>query len=150
MALVSITGNAWDHGRRVVPAVWKPRLWVRPVGDRVAAGLMVGSSVQATLDPVSGAFSVEVEGGLDYVMWMDWLIPGMELEPPSDRARGFAEWPRFNAASGGSVESLPTRGVSWRGVVFGYGPPDASYVNVIYVDISGVNPVIYGPEGATV
>ena len=70
MALVSITGNAWDHGRRVVPAVWKPRLWVRPVGDRVAAGLMVGSSVQATLDPVSVSYPFRRSRTLPALCWV--------------------------------------------------------------------------------
>lgn len=127
MALVTITGNAWDHSRQVIPAELQPRLWAKPLGDRVSGSLLAGVESRATLDPVSGAFMVAVEGNLDYRMVMDWLVPGQEEEAPGGRARTFAEWPVFNSASGGAIQDLPGAPISSATVLVQLAPPPPGY-----------------------
>lgn len=95
MALVTITGNAWDHSRAPIPASLQPRLWFRPIAAHISGSLLAGVEVQATLTASTGAFTVKVESGpgLKYRVSMDWLVPGQETEPPENRARSYVEWP---------------------------------------------------------
>lgn len=147
MALVTITGNAWDHSRKVIPAGLQPRLWARPVADEISGSLLVGVSSRATLNTASGAFSVQLESDLDYAMWMDWLIPGQETEPPADRARGYAQWPRFNSGAGGPIGSLlPPRP---SGTIYAeLGPPPDEADGMLWIDLTDVTSdgaLVYSP-----
>ena len=148
MALVTITGNAWDHSQKVIPASQAPRLWARPLRDRIAGSLLAGVESRATLNLTTGAFFVDLESDLDYVMVMDWLIAGQETEPAGNRARGYAEWPVFNSAGGGPISSLfppaPT-GV----IVAELGPPPAGAEGVVWIDLTNVSAdgaLVYAPE----
>lgn len=148
MAKVRVTGNAWDHSQKVIPAELQPRLFARPLGDRIAGSLLVGVESQATLNPTTGAFSVDVESGLDYRMFMDWLVPGQESEPPALRARAYAEWATFNAGGGGDIGALITSGLA--GNIFaGLTPPPTSFSGT-WIDLSDVTAdgaLVYGPGG---
>lgn len=110
MALVQVTGSAWDHMRVELPASQHPRLWFRPKGSSVGnAGLMTDGSILANLNLGTGAFTVDLESdpGVQYQPWMDYLIPGQENEPPGDRARGYVEWEFwFYAGNGGPIQDL--------------------------------------------
>lgn len=147
MAKVTVTGNAWDHSRKVIPASLMPRLFARPPADRISGSLLVGVESQATLNTTTGYFTVEVESGLDYQMVMDWLVPGQETEPPANRARAHAEWPVFNSAGGGPISSLfppvPT------GQIYAeLGPPPPG-TNVVWIDLTDVTSdgaLVYSPE----
>lgn len=144
MALVTVTGNAWDNSHVVIPAALQPRLWAKPTGDRIAGSLLIGVESQATLNPTTGAFSVEVESDLDYQMVMDWLIPGQETEPPEQRSRDHAEWPIFNSAGGGDIGSLfpPIPA----GTIFAVlGPPPEGTRGITWIDLTDVT-----AEGALV
>lgn len=149
MALVTVTGNAWDHSRDVIPADLHPRLFARPTADRIAGSLLVGVESQATLNPTTGAFTVKLESGLDYRMVMDWLLPGQETEPPERRARTYAEWPPFNSGSGGTIGSLfPPRATGT--IVAELGPPPGSAEGVVWIDLTDVTAdgaLVYSPGG---
>lgn len=149
MAKVTVTGNAWDHSREVIPSELRPRLWARPVADQIAGSLLVGVSSRASLNLTTGAFAIELESGLDYTMWMDWLMPGQESEPPGDRAMGRAEWPVFNSASGGSISALfPAKATGTIVAELAPPPPEAS--GIIWIDLTDVTSegvLVYGPGG---
>lgn len=150
MALVTITGNAWDHSGKVIPAELMPRLWATPLDDRVSGGLLTGTKSRATLHPVTGAFTVEVESDLDYRMEMDWLIPGQQYTETGDYARSFAQWPRFNAAGGGPIGSLilpKPSGV----IVAETSPPPESAERMVWIDLTDVTSEgvqVYAPDGS--
>ena len=113
MALVDVTGNVWDHARRPLSSTLLPRLWFAPVKPTTLAGLMTGAEVPATLDSVSGAFSVRLEADGVYQPRLDWVAPGQETEPPERRARGYEEWPfTFSPGPGGGpIDQLPSTAV---------------------------------------
>lgn len=137
MALVTITGNAWDHSRKPIPADLRPRLFARPLDDRIAGSLLAGVSSRVTLNATTGAFSIQVESDLDYRMWMDWLLPGQQDERVEFQARHMAEWPVFNSAGGGTIGSLlPPKqsGV----IVAELGAPPASAQRMVWIDLTDV------------
>src|SRR5690606_2362174 len=73
MALVTITGNAWDHNRAVVPSTLRPQLGFRPLKTSMAAGLMTDREVWASsFSASSGSFSVSLEQDVSYVPFMRW------------------------------------------------------------------------------
>jgi len=150
MAIVTVTGNAWDHSRRVIPAVLQPRLFARPVGDQIAGALLAGVSSRATLNTTTGAFSIELESDLDYRMWMDWLIPGQEDERVEYQARNHAEWPLFNSAGGGPIGTLiPAKPTGT--IVAELGPPPDAAERVVWIDLTDVTSegvLVYADGGA--
>jgi len=146
VALVTVTGNVWDHSRDPIPAESEPELWFRPAASTIAGSLLAGIESQATLNVATGAFEVELESapGIQYTPVLRWLVnPGSELER---RAYGYTEFPAFNPGAGGDIGTLPPY-VTVNGIVAGYGPPPAELTDVFYLDISGPKPVLYGPEG---
>lgn len=146
MAKVRVSGNAWDHSQAVIPNELQPRLFAKPLADRVSGSLLVGVESRAVLNPTTGVFFVDVESGLDYVMCMDWLFPGQEGEPPEMRARGYAEWPPFNSSGGGDIGTLIQSGTGGN-VAAGLVPPPASFGSA-YINLSDVNAdgaLVYAP-----
>jgi hypothetical protein len=137
MALVTVTGNAWDHSRKPIPADLQPRLFARPLDDRIAGSLLAGVSSRATLNATTGAFSIQVESDLDYRMWMDWLLPGQQDQRVEFQARDMAEWPVFNSAGGGPIGSLLPPNAS--GVIVAeLGAPPASAQRMVWIDLTDV------------
>lgn len=121
MALVTITGNAWDGDRAPIPAVQQPRLWAVPDRSFTSGnGMFTQNEVLADLDIDTGQFTARIES-LPGVRWrfrLDWLIPGQEDEEPGNRARGYEEWDWFHPAAGGDIGDLGpalTVGVMWIG-----------------------------------
>ena len=150
MALVTVTYNAWDHNRQVVPASLKPRVGFRPVGTSLAGGMMTDREVWGTLNVSTGAGSAPLESapGLMFVPFMDWLMdPTQADEAVENRARAYCEWKPIYPGKGGAISTLsPAVGLS--GIIVGFGPPPEHLANAVYLDISGVKPVLYGPKGA--
>lgn len=152
MALVTVTYNAWDHNREVVPAELHPRVGFRPVGTSLAAGLMTSREVWGSLNPTTGAGAVEIESspGLVYVPFMDWLVDRtQEAETVENRARAYCEWKPVFPGVGGPIETLDPA-VGFRGILYGFGSPPLFLENVVYLNITGPTIRIYGPAGALV
>lgn len=148
MALVTITGNVWDHSRDAIGEDQQPRLWFRPDRSRVGPGLLGDVEVQASLTASTGAFTVQLESalGISYTPVLDYLVPGMASESPGKRARGYIEFPPIYPGNGGDI-SLLGKFVGMNGLLFGFGPPPRHFSNVVYLDISGEDIDIYGPVG---
>lgn len=141
MALVTVTYNAWDHNRQVVPAAWEPRVFFRPLSTSLASGMMTHREVQGSLDPATGAGQVQLESapGLLYVPFMDWLVP--DVSTLENRSRGYAEWDPIFPAQGGPIDELPPAVPSiLGGFYYGLGAPPQflrTRSDVVYIDISG-------------
>lgn len=137
MAKVTVTYNAWDHNREVIPAVLQPRVGFRPIKSSLASGLMTNREVWGTLNG-SGSGSVQLESEPDvfYVPFMDWLeVPGAAEHD----ARGYCEWDPIYPGQGGPIDQLPPA-TKFAGFLYGLGDPP-QYIkrrnDVIYIDISG-------------
>lgn len=94
MSIVTVTGNAWDHTGAPIPAALRPELWFRPARDDVSgSALLAGVEAKATLDLVTGGFTVQLvaEPWLRYKPVLRWLINPSEVRPER-WAFGYAEW----------------------------------------------------------
>ncbi|MDN3309551.1 hypothetical protein QWJ90_01265 [Microbacterium oryzae] len=145
MALVTITYNAWNHNREVIPASRQPRVGFRPLQTSFANGLMTNREVWGSLDPTTGAGSVQLEStaGLLFVPFMDWLTDGATSE--NDRT-GYCEWRAIFPGKGGPIEELPPA-VHINGVLYGWGAPPEQLHDVVYFDLTGPKVRVWGPEG---
>lgn len=152
MAQVTITYNVWDHSRDVIPSGIVPEIWFRPVATSYAAGLMSAREVKGSLDPETGAGSVQLESapGLTYVPVLRWLSDASQAtEDIENRARGYDEWIPFYPAGGGPIDQLPTVSPHIRGIFYGFGDPPEwvrAIKNAIYWDIEGPDLEVWGPE----
>ncbi|WP_345750122.1 hypothetical protein [Microbacterium rhizophilus] len=146
MPLVTVTYNAWDHNREVVPASRQPRVGFRPLRTSYANGLMTNREVWGSLNATTGAGSVPLEKGVLYMPFMDWLTG--EASTENDRG-GYCEWKPFRAVISGAIGAQPTVSGVVNGIVFDYGPPPAGLEDVAYIDISGEKPVFWIPEGVS-
>lgn len=148
MALVRVTGNAWDHSQQIIPDVLQPRLFAKPPRSRIQGALLAGVESPAYLSATTGAFAVWLESDLDYQMVMDYLIPGQETEPPAQRARGYIEWPVFNSGGGGDISTLFPPAPA--GTIFAaLGKPPVGTSGITWIDLTDVNSdgaLVYSPE----
>lgn len=122
-----------------------PRLFFRT--DKPATtgpNLIVTARVEATVNAATGAFSVDVVPtdalvpATTYTITADWDA-GQEL----DVLTGL----RVPSAGGTILDLIVESGRATGGLVmYGYGPPPPTLSNVLYVDVSGVNPTLYGPS----
>lgn len=152
MALVTITGKAWEHGYRTVPADLQPELWFRPLSTSYARGLRSSREVRAALDSDTGDFEVELESqpGLLYVPVLRWLTDRSQAtESVDNRARGYDEWEPFWPGNGGDISNMDPWGGRW-GLFFGYGDPPSSLSNAVYFDLEDSPVRIWGPPNAFV
>lgn len=148
MALVTVTYNAWDHNRRVVPASLQPEVWFRPMRSSLANGLMTERAVRGTLDVATGAGQVQLESAPDlvYVPEMRW-----RFDSTQPAARAACEWEAIHPGKGGPIHALPGV-VKLGGVWYGFGEPPQQLRNrndVIYLDITGPGVGIWAPERAS-
>ena len=131
MALVTVTGNAWDHTGAPIPAENHPELWFRPLGHDVSGGaLLAGVEAQAALSPLTGAFTVALvaEPWIRYRPVLRWLIN--PAEPNMEKwAWGYAEWNwTFNPyPGGGSISDLDGPDLSAHSVLVSLDPPPPGY-----------------------
>lgn len=152
----TITYNAWDHARDVIPASLQPEVWFRPVGTSYAAGLMSSREVKGTLNVSSGAGSVKLESvpGITYVPVLRWLSDStQDAETVQNRSRGYDEWTPFYPGDGGPIDQLPTVSPHVSGIFYGFGNPPAwvrALSTAVYLDINGPAIRVWGPEGAAV
>lgn len=142
MALVTITYNAWDHNREVVPANLQPEVWFRPLKTSLISGMMSAREVKGTLNTSTGAGQVKLETSADllYVPVMRWLSdPSQANEQVENRSYGYCEWEPIYPAAGGSISELPGV-VKFSAFYYGLGGPPWTLRNrndVVYIDISG-------------
>ena len=127
MAIVTVTGNAWDHTGTPIPAEQRPELWFRPRRADVAGdALLAGVEVRAELNTATGAFTVQLEAtpGIEYLPVLRWLID--PSQPVERWAHGYAEWPKpiVPYPVGGTIgELLPADGVGDLTVYVSLTPP---------------------------
>lgn len=93
MALVTVTGNAWDHTGAPVPAVYRPELWFRPErADVIDDTLATPTEVKALMN-AAGQFTVQLMSapGVRYRPVLRWLVN--PDEPLMEKwAYGYARW----------------------------------------------------------
>lgn len=133
MATVRIYGTLWDDLRVVIPARQYPRLFLRKEAPTITRGGSVQPNleIQATYNQATGFFDfeqVESGSGIRYRLFIDYVIPGQEEEPPENRARGFVMWPQWiYPGTGGVISSLPGSGLSSEDVWVGLTPPPETW-----------------------
>lgn len=152
MALVTITYNAWDHNRQVIPAELQPRVGFRPLATSLANGMLTKREVWGSLNPTTGAGSVQLESapGLLYVPFMEWLRdPSQASESVQNRALGSCEWEAIFPGTGGPITEL-SKFVGQLGLLYGFGNPPQQLENAIYLDITGPRIRIHGSRNAYV
>lgn len=131
MALVTVTGNAWDHTGSPIPSTLRPELWFRPEKHDVSgSALVAGVEAKATLNLTTGAFSVELvaEPWIRYKPVLRWLLN--PDEPNMERwAWGYAEWSwSFNPyPTGGKIGDLGGPDLSAYNVFVSLNAPPAGY-----------------------
>lgn len=144
MALVTLTGRVGDHSRN--PAGAEQELLFRPRKPQIVASIMQAGVESITTPSSQGAFSIEVEGNTWYTPVLRWLTDSSQSSlAPEKRAYGYEEWPDVYSGDGGPIGTLPQNPIQINGVWYGYGPPPEWVAGALYVDISGVKPVFYGP-----
>lgn len=131
MAVVTVTGNAWDHTGSPIPAANLPELWFRPLDNDVSAGsLLAGVEAKATLSLVTGAFSVQLvaEPWIRYKPVLRWLVNPAEPNPEM-WSWGYAEWNwTFNPfPSGGPIGDLGGPDLSIYSVFVSLNTPPPGY-----------------------
>lgn len=126
MPLVTITGNAWDHGQVPIPASRRPELLFRPNGSNVGVGLLAGVESKAELNPATGYFTVQlfsdVSHRIRYTPVLRWLTNPEESDPEK-WSYGYAEWPfEIIPDTGGDITGIINEVV---GIGLVYVGPDA-------------------------
>lgn len=140
----TVTGNVKDLTGTIYPASRNPELWFDPSGTAVGDAIYFPSPVRATLDTNTGAFTVDLvsyEETLNRFFYLPRVV--VNNGPDHTVTKDFPEFPLFVPFGGGVFRDLIEIGPPPGSVVYGYGPPPDDLVGVIYVDISGVKPVLY-------
>ena len=152
MALVTVTGNAWQGDRKPIPSDLGPELVFRPICSTIAGGLFTANEVVAEWTGESpGEFSVRLESQpeLLYVPVLRWRVPDPR-EVFENWARKYEEWDPIFPGNGGPIGQLPGV-VKLGGVWYGIGEPPEVLKrrnDVIYLDITGPGVGVWAPAGA--
>lgn len=159
MAIRTVTYNAWDHNRQVVPANLQPRVGFRPIATSLANGMLNDREIWGSLNASTGAGSVQLESlpGIAYVPFMEWLVDESQAtEAVQNRVKGYCEWKPFHPANGGPIDELPDMLPTFGGFYYGLGDPPTflrSRKDVLYIDIAGADDGYWQPwvpEGTAV
>lgn len=149
MARYTYTGKLTDFGRTPFPASANVELRVVPVQPGYGGdGLLSDRAIPVTV-ATDGSFSVRLESSASvrpealYKLQARWL---------ATEEKNWSDWAVFRAATGGGniaeLAQLPTP--AWA-IAYGWGPPAKNGITAgLYIDISGVTPVLYAPEGAKI
>ena len=140
-----ITGRLSDVGLQPLSGRF-PRLFLRL--DRPStfgSNLLVRDKYEATITDGTGAFVFESVVGSDemlpastYTLVADWDA-GQQLDVMSGL--------RVPSTGGNISDIIIATGAARPGtIMYGFGPPPPELQNVLYIDISGVNPVLYAPS----
>lgn len=149
MALVTVTYNAWDHNREVIPASRQPRVGFKPLRTSLANGLMTNREVWGTLNSTTGAGSARLESapGLLFVPFMDWLTGPATSE--NDRG-GYCEWAPILPGNGGDISDLADLR-SFGPIIAAMGAPPEQLSGLVWIDLTDVSSagaLVYAPEEA--
>ena len=130
MALVTVTGNVWDHTGAPIPAERRPVFGFRPSrSNLVAGGLAADVEAIATLNPETGAFTCKLlaEPWTIYTPFLRWLIN--TDDDPERWAYGYAEWSwTFNPyPNGGPISELAPVDLTIYSVLVSLDPPPPGY-----------------------
>ena len=130
MALVTITGNAWDHNQQPIDPLLRPELWFRPLNADTINGLMTHREVKATLTLQSGAFSAQLEQDAVYIPEVRWLAdPDQWDEAVANRSSLYSEWPAFTAWVSGPIDEQPPQGQYTVGLIWtSLDPPPKGFI----------------------
>lgn len=140
-----VTGYLTDVGVKPLSGRF-PRLMLRL--DRpstMGPNVLVTEPYEAVINDGTGAFTFSGVVGSDemlpastYTLLADWDA-GQQL----DVLAGL----RIPSSGGNISDIIAAMGAAQPGtVMYGYGPPPTNLSNVLYVDISGGNPVLYAPS----
>lgn len=140
-----VTGYLTDVGVKPLSGRF-PRLFLRL--DNVSTmgpNVLVRDPYEATITDATGAFTFSGVVGSDemlpsstYTLTADWDA-GQRLDVLSGL--------RVPSTGGNISDIIAATGAAQPGtVMYGYGPPPDNLSNVLYVDISGGNPVLYAPN----
>lgn len=155
MASYPYTGTLTDYGEAPFPGAL-PQLYVEPDQPGYGDGTILADRRIPVTVASDGSFSVELAASsavapadpsrgaeVRYSLVCEWL-------DTAGVPRGWSTWARFRAAvGGGSIAELADAPAPPWSITYGYGPPPPS-ASGLYIDISGVNPVLYAPEGGGV
>lgn len=145
MATATYTGKLTDFGESPFPGA-VPKLWVEAEKPGVGpSGPLATRRIPVTVAS-NGNFtvalvpSVLVQPVAKYVLRLEWVNTSGVMQGTSD-------W-LFTARPGGGHirDMIDTPILPWV-IAYGYGPPPSGITTGIYIDISGVNPVLYAPPG---
>ena len=144
MGTNTYTGRLTDFGDAPFPAA-HPKLWVEPEESGYSTnGLLAKKRIPVTVAP-NGSFSVELESSSAvrpeaiYLLRCEWL--------DGDTVLGWTEWAKFRApVGGGNIGELSQAPQPPWSIAYGFGPPPPS-ITGIYIDITGPDAVLYGPNG---
>lgn len=140
-----VTGVLSDVGLNPLTGRF-PRLFLRlDQPSTYYSNVLVTDKYEANITDSTGAFIFTSVVGTDemlpastYTLTADWDA-GMQL----DVITGL----RVPATGGNIADLIIATGRANPGtVMFGYGPPPESLTNVLYIDISGADPVLYAPS----
>lgn len=140
-----VTGYLTDVG--VNPLTGRfPRLLLRlDSASTMGANVLVRAPYEANIIDGTGAFTFSNVVGTDemlpastYTLRVDWDA-GQQL----DVITGL----RIPAEGGTISDIIAATATAQPGtVMYGFGPPPPTLTNVLYIDISGENPVLYAPS----
>lgn len=146
--MATITGNVFDLASAPFPAAL-PVLEVRAQKVSVGNGAVHATRRLKVTPNAEGTFSFTMIGTETVTPNPAPILTITWLDPETGAGTGFdqLEFPLNIPAGNGTysideVLAVPVRAGS---IVYGLGPPPAHLTNVIYIDISGTNPVFYGP-----
>lgn len=153
MALVTVTYNAWDHNREVIPANLQPRVGFRPLQTSLMQGMLTAREVWGSLSTSSGAGQVRLENtpGILYVPFMEWLAsPDQASEAVQNRAMGRCEWQPIIPGNGGDISDLADL-TPYGPIVAVLGPPPSGTEGIVWIDLTDVSPdgaMVHSPRKA--
>ena len=151
MALVTFSVRTF--GIQAFPADEKLRVAFVPSGPGFTTFSAFPQRIEYAEPDADGFVSADVVAtvGLRPEVWLTVRFEWFSRDPVTGEwiAAGWSEVPgRLRVPeAGGTLGDLLEAGAPPGAVMWGYGPPPSSLRGVIYVDISGIKPGLYLPEG---
>lgn len=152
----TVTGNVRTWGFDAFPVDERLLVWFVPSSAGMA-GTSLLPDRKVSVEPASnGSFTVNLAQTTNVIpdVWFEVRFEWFEKHPIMDdwNLKGWSTLPgklRVPAAGGPIVDLLDTPAPPGA-IMHGYGDPPSSLSNVIYIDRSGVNPVLWAPPGGRI